>query len=361
MAADTYTTGGAGLFLMGTGNDIGTWGGLLNSNMIQIVEDAVTGRYASAATGGTLDLSGSPPPTAPSQARYAVLSFSGALISNLTVIVPDLNKTWWIENNTSGAFSLFVKSSNGASPTVQIPQGVIEPVRAVLGGGFRRIFINLVGESKQFFTATVPPGFLECDGSSLLQAQYPDLFAVIGTVWGSVDGTHFTLPNLKDTGRFLRSRTGALAVGTYQSNQNLAHTHTGSVNVAGSCTGTTDNTSIAHTHNVVGNTGGMSANNPHDHATSVNNYWLGTTHQSVQNTTPTVDVPSSPLQNQRTDSTNIAHMHAINFASAGMSASDPHNHTFTGTSAASGSFTTAASGGSEARPEAAVVLTCIRY
>jgi microcystin-dependent protein len=358
MAADTYTTGGAGLFLMGTGNDVGTWGGLLNSNMIQIVEDAVTGIFTNGSTGGTLDLSASPPPAASSQARFAIMEFHGALTSNLTVIVPDLSKTWWVENNTSGNFSLFWKTPT--SVTVQIPQGLIELVRGAVGG-MRRILLYEVGKIVDFGTATVPAGYLECDGTSYLRTQYPDLFAAISTTWGSVDGTHFNVPNLKDTGRFRRSRTGALAVGTYQANQNLAHTHTGSVNVAGSCTGTTDNTSIAHTHNVVGNTGGMSANNPHDHATSVNNYWLGTTHQSVQNTTPTVDVPSGPLQNQRTDSTNIAHTHAINFASAGMSASDPHNHTFTGTSAASGSFTTAASGGSEARPEAAVVLTCIRY
>jgi microcystin-dependent protein len=358
MAADTYTTGGAGLFLMGTGNDVGTWGGLLNSNMIQIAEDAITGQFVSSATGGTLDLSGSPPPTAPSQARFAILTFNGALVSNLTVILPSITKIWLVQNSTAGNFSLLLKTPSGT--VTQIPQQTFKWVFSN-GANILRVDAREVGGFQDFGNPTAPNGYLECDGTSYLQAQYPDLFAAIGTTWGSVDGTHFNVPNLKDTGRFRRSRTGALAVGTYQANQNLAHTHTGSVNVAGSCTGTTDNTSIAHTHNVVGNTGGMSANNPHDHATSVNNYWLGTTHQSVQNTTPTVDVASSPLQNQRTDSTNIAHTHAINFASAGMSASDPHNHTFTGTSAASGSFTTAASGGSEARPEAAVVLTCIRY
>jgi microcystin-dependent protein len=360
MAADTYTTGGVGLFQMGTGNDIGTWGGLLNSNMIQIVEDALSGVYTSAATGGNLDLSASPPPTAPSQARFSQIILTGALVSNLQIFVPNLSKWWFIQNNTSGAFSVLFKAIG--SNDIEIPQGTIKIVISTGAALVRRLDAQDVGEVRDFGMATAPAGFFECDGSAISRANHPDLFTALGTLWGAGDGINtFNLPNFKDTGRFRRSRTGALAVGTYQANQNLAHTHTGSVNVAGSCTGTTDNTSIAHTHNVVGNTGGMSANNPHDHATSVNNYWLGTTHQSVQNTTPTVDVPSSALQNQRTDSTNIAHTHAINFASAGMSASDPHNHTFTGTSAASGSFTTAASGGSEARPEAAVVLTCIRY
>lgn len=42
-------------------------------------------------------------------------------------------------------------------------------------------------------TSTVPNGWLPCDGSSVLRATYPRLFAVIGTTYGAVDGSHFTL------------------------------------------------------------------------------------------------------------------------------------------------------------------------
>lgn len=42
-----------------------------------------------------------------------------------------------------------------------------------------------------------PVRWLECDGASLLRADYPDLFAVIGTLYGSVDGTHFNLPDFQ--------------------------------------------------------------------------------------------------------------------------------------------------------------------
>jgi len=44
----------------------------------------------------------------------------------------------------------------------------------------------------------IPPGYLLCDGSSLLRASFPDLFAAIGTAWGAADGTHFNLPDLRD-------------------------------------------------------------------------------------------------------------------------------------------------------------------
>jgi microcystin-dependent protein len=40
--------------------------------------------------------------------------------------------------------------------------------------------------------------WLKCDGASLLRSSYPALFTAIGTRFGSVDGTHFNLPNFQD-------------------------------------------------------------------------------------------------------------------------------------------------------------------
>ena len=46
---------------------------------------------------------------------------------------------------------------------------------------------------------SIPVNFLLCDGSSLKQSDYPDLFNVIGTMYGSGDGADtFSLPNLQD-------------------------------------------------------------------------------------------------------------------------------------------------------------------
>lgn len=42
---------------------------------------------------------------------------------------------------------------------------------------------------------TIPNGWLLKDGSSLLRSAYPALFAVIGTLYGAADGTHFNLPD----------------------------------------------------------------------------------------------------------------------------------------------------------------------
>lgn len=70
-----------------------------------------------------------------------------------------------------------------------------------------------------FFHAgnTPPPGYLECDGSTVSRGQYARLFAAIGTLYGVGDGsTTFMLPDLKTNGMFIRARTTALGTGAYQ-------------------------------------------------------------------------------------------------------------------------------------------------
>ncbi len=44
---------------------------------------------------------------------------------------------------------------------------------------------------------SAPAGWLLCDGASLLRTEYSTLFATIGDTYGSVDGTHFNIPDLR--------------------------------------------------------------------------------------------------------------------------------------------------------------------
>lgn len=48
-----------------------------------------------------------------------------------------------------------------------------------------------------FAGAAAPAGFLLCNGQSVLRADYPALFTAIGVTFGSVDGTHFNVPDLR--------------------------------------------------------------------------------------------------------------------------------------------------------------------
>lgn len=120
MTSDTYSNT-LGFLAMVTGNDNNTWGSNCNTAVFQIFEDAIANTLTSSVTGGTLDLSGSPPPNAASQVRYAALIFSGTLASNQIVKVPNLTKWWWVQNTTSGAFTLTIETPSATALGV-IPQ-----------------------------------------------------------------------------------------------------------------------------------------------------------------------------------------------------------------------------------------------
>jgi len=64
---------------------------------------------------------------------------------------------------------------------------------------FNTASCRMIGEIIPYAGATSPDvaRLLFCTGSSLLRSDYPDLFAVVGTAYGSVDGAHFNLPDLR--------------------------------------------------------------------------------------------------------------------------------------------------------------------
>ncbi len=97
---------------------------------------------------------------------------------------------------------------------------------------FKEGVCRVVGEIVLFAGAASPDvRWLLCDGASLLRADYPALFTAIGTSFGSVDATHFTLPDLRDRvpmgvgGNPLGTAFGE-AAHTLTSAEMPAHTHT---------------------------------------------------------------------------------------------------------------------------------------
>jgi len=73
-------------------------------------------------TGGVLDLaSESLPGEGASQVRYAAVIVKGLLMSNQIIRVPNLTNWWWVQNATSGPFSLRMQTPFGPVSTA-IPQ-----------------------------------------------------------------------------------------------------------------------------------------------------------------------------------------------------------------------------------------------
>lgn len=97
---------------------------------------------------------------------------------------------------------------------------------------------RVIGEIIAYAGPTSPDSrWLPCDGSSLLRVDYPDLFSVIGTVYGAADSTHFNLPDLRGraavgsgTGPGLSPRTEGDSFGEETHiltvGELAAHTHT---------------------------------------------------------------------------------------------------------------------------------------
>jgi len=118
---------------------------------------------------------------------------------------PDEFRTWHITFNMQswflyalqGAFALMSSEGNWdtfGDATADFAADIARDMMLTFKPG-----VNMIGVCVPFAgdTANIPPEGLYCDGSSLLRADYPDLFTTIGTNWCSVDGTHFNIPDLR--------------------------------------------------------------------------------------------------------------------------------------------------------------------
>jgi hypothetical protein len=110
--ASTFSTD-LKLELMATGENSGTWGIKTNSNL-NLLQQAIAGfeSIAITSTNTTLVMTDA----TISDARNAVIKFTGTLAANATVYVETgIEKTYILENGTSGAYTLALEQVGGAS------------------------------------------------------------------------------------------------------------------------------------------------------------------------------------------------------------------------------------------------------
>jgi len=93
-----------------------------------------------------------------------------------------------------------------------------------------------VGATIMWPGAAAPTDWRLCDGASLLRTDFPALFTAIGVLYGSVDATHFTLPDFR--GRVpvglgpnalvnaLGNNDGVAAADRRPKHRHTPHTHT---------------------------------------------------------------------------------------------------------------------------------------
>ncbi len=100
-------------------------------------------------------------------------------------------------------------------------------------------------------SASVPTGFLECDGAAVSRSTYSALFAIVGTTYGSGDGSStFNVPNLADNVAVGKSNNKSLASTGGANTVNIGFTPAG--NVGGSTANASISTSqlASHSHGI---------------------------------------------------------------------------------------------------------------
>jgi hypothetical protein len=102
------------LTVQATGENSGTWGQFTNTNLL-ILEQAIGGYDAIGITSGaTLTFSNG----VLSNGKNQVIKLTGTITSNVNVTIPDsIEKTYLVENATSGAFTVTFKTSSGTGVT----------------------------------------------------------------------------------------------------------------------------------------------------------------------------------------------------------------------------------------------------
>ena len=110
--ASSYSTD-LKLELMVTGEKPNQWGDITNTNL-NLVQQAISGFESIALTSTNTTLAMTDATI--SNARNAVLQFTGTITANCTVFVASgIEKTYIVENGTSGAFTLALNQVGGSS------------------------------------------------------------------------------------------------------------------------------------------------------------------------------------------------------------------------------------------------------
>lgn len=233
------------------------------------------------------------------QAAHPVLIIGGTLTGSRIIFVPTFRQIWTIINNTSrGSYTLTIKTANGTGITLtnSVEQIVCDGTNIYRVTAEQATTVP-IGGLVWHFGQTIPSGYLLANGQAVSRTLYSALFGVLGTKYGSGDGsTTFNLPNLMS--RFIRggtvSQLGTTASDSIRSHghgvtqsahthglSDPGHSHSASTSSAGSHTHTI-NQNGQHTHDeYVRDGGGGGGGNRASQMDNRNNGWISGTISSA--------------------------------------------------------------------------------
>lgn len=169
-----------GIELMVTGEKSGTWGDITNTNL-NIVEQS-QGYVNKSIAGGaqTTALLITDGSTSTSDARNLIIELSGTITGNQIVTVPDnIEKSYIVNNNTSGAFTVQFKTVSGTGPTFATTDKGIKIVYSN-GTDIVEVISNILGN---ITTGTITSGAITATGHILPGANDTYDLGASGNVW----------------------------------------------------------------------------------------------------------------------------------------------------------------------------------
>lgn len=195
------TTTNVGLSTPAHGSNVNTWSSDPVNDNSGIIDNLFGSVTTKSLTNVNVNLS-------TTESQVSILRFTGTLTGNVVIKLGAIIKSWIVENNTLGAFTITVQGFPATGNVVGLPEGSCQ----IYWDGTNVSFINLgrVGEYWDDAGATVPawvavctvPPALLCDGSTFSAVTYPLLNKRLG-------GT--TLPDARGRTRFaLNGGTGRL-------------------------------------------------------------------------------------------------------------------------------------------------------
>jgi hypothetical protein len=127
------------LELMVTGENAGSWGTKTNTNL-NLLQQAVVGYQEVSIAGGAQTTALLMSDATISNARNAVIKFTGTITGNQIVTIPDgIEKTYTISNGTTGAFTVEVKTVSGTGTTFSTTD---KGIKLVYANGSNIVEIN---------------------------------------------------------------------------------------------------------------------------------------------------------------------------------------------------------------------------
>jgi len=234
------------------GENTGTWGDVLNENLIDLLDDAIGGYVEVSVASGNVTLAFADG-TADNNGRHAVIKFTGSPGTTRTVTFPDAQVNYFIINGSDA--SVICTSGSGAA-TVTIPTGMkniiyVDGSDEILSmfatpniSGNVTIGVDDTGYDVKFFGAT--------SGSYLLWDESADsLLLTDSTPLKIGDSQDLTLYH-DGSNSYITNSQGALKVATETSGIAVTIGHTTSETTIADNLTTTGNTSVGGTLGVTG-------------------------------------------------------------------------------------------------------------